>query len=149
MPKMRPTATGSEFAMLSMPDVASPIIGATNSDWLARVRADAQGHATRLFTNALVNVAWRNGPVEDLHAGVQRGYPLDQRRVTTAEERTLIDFAVDRLATGMDVCRSLAHEPGRSWPEQVLPYALAGTTKITPTGWTLAETTREVRLRRL
>jgi len=39
-------------------------------------------HPSRLFANALVNVAWRNGPVEDLHAGSFHGYPLAQRRVT-------------------------------------------------------------------
>ena len=26
-------------------------------------------HPTRVFTNALVNHGWRNGPVEDVHAG--------------------------------------------------------------------------------
>ena len=146
MPKMRPTATGSEFAMLAMPEVASPIIGSTGSELLARVRSDAERHPSRVFANALVNVAWRNGPVEDLHAGASRGYPLERRRITTAEERAVLDFAADRLTTGMDVCRSLSLEQTRSWPEQVPPYTLARTMRTTPTGWTLTETTREVRL---
>ena len=36
--------------------------------------------------------------------------------------------------------------PGRPWTEQVLPYALASMRVITPSGWTLTETSRELRL---
>jgi hypothetical protein len=49
-------------------------------------------------------------------------YPIDQRRVTAAEEREMVSFAVDRLTTGIGVCRGLASERGRAWPEHVLPY---------------------------
>ena len=55
--------------MLAMPDVAAKMIEATDADRLARVRADAEIHPSRVFANALVNVAWRNGPVEDIHGG--------------------------------------------------------------------------------
>jgi len=61
----------------------------------------------------------------------------------------LLDYAADSLTTGMEVCQELARErPTRSWPEQVLPYGLAPTMLITPTGWTLTESTRAVRLPR-
>ena len=104
-------------------------------------------HASRLFANALVNVAWRNGPVEDVHAGRFRGYPLDMRRVTPDEERELMRFASDGMASGMTTCHRLAADgAGRSWPEQVLPYGLAGPLLVTPSGWTITETSREVRL---
>jgi hypothetical protein len=77
-----------------------------------------------------------------------RPYPLDHRRVTVAEEHTLIAFAAERLTTGMGLCHDLAVErPARSWPEQVLPYGHAAAMLVTPTGWTLTETTRAVRLR--
>jgi hypothetical protein len=46
------------------------------------VRADAERHPARVFANALVNTAWRNGPVELIHAGRVQGFPLEQRRVT-------------------------------------------------------------------
>jgi hypothetical protein len=148
LPKMRPTAVGSDFVMLAMPEVAAKIAGATDAARLARVRSNAQIHPSRLFANALVNTAWRNGPVENIHAGDFRGYPLDHRRLTVAEEHTLIAFAADRLTTGMGLCHDLAVErPARSWPDQVLPYGLAGAMLITPPGWTLTEATREVRLR--
>ena len=95
-----------------------------------------------------MNTAWRNGPVESIHAGRFRGYPLDQRRITVMEERELIDFASQRLALGMAVCSELAlQHHHRPWHEQVLPYGLAEILMITPTGWTLTECSREVRLR--
>ncbi len=113
LPKVRPRSEGAAFAMLAMPEIADKIVRAIDADRLAAVRADADRHPTRLLANALVNVAWRNGPVEDIHAGAFRGYPLDQRRLTAAEERKVIGFAADRLTTGMDVCRQLANERGR------------------------------------
>jgi hypothetical protein len=148
LPKMRPSPVGSDFVMLAMPEIAAKIAEATDAVHLSRVRADAEIHPSRLFANALVNVAWRNGPVENIHAGDFRGYPLDRRRVTVAEEHTLMAFAADRLTTGMGLCHDLAVErSARSWPEQVLPYGLAGAMLVTPTGWTLTEATRGVRLR--
>jgi hypothetical protein len=100
-PKTRPRPLGSEFVTLAMPEFAAKIAEATDAVPLARVRADAEVHPSRLFANALVNTTWRNGPVEDIHAGDFRGYPLDHRRVTVAEEHTLMAFTVDRLTTGM------------------------------------------------
>jgi hypothetical protein len=149
LPKMRPRPQGSNFAMLAMPEVAAKIIEAIDATRLASVRADAESHPSRLFANALVNTAWRNGPIENVHAGTFHGYPLDHRRMTTAEESAVLSFAADSLTTGMEVCQQLTLErPARSWSEQVLPYGLAGTMLITPTGWTLTEATREVRLPR-
>ena len=77
---------------------------------LARVRGDVERHPSRVLANALVNTAWRNGPVEDIHAGELRGLPLDQRRVTPAEERELMAFASERLALGMTVCLQFSME---------------------------------------
>ena len=86
-----------------------------------------------MFANALVNIAWRNGPVENIHAGRLPLYPLSQRRVTPTEERELIRFASNGLAWGMTVCLLLARERfQRSWHEQVLPFGLAEILLITP-----------------
>jgi len=116
---------------------------------LAKARADVERHPSRVLANALVNVAWRNGPVEDIHAGVAADYTLDRRRLTPAEERAraLLGFSADGLGLGMAVCRQLAMErPPRPWPEQVLPYRLATMMRVTPSGWTLREASFEVRL---
>jgi hypothetical protein len=127
--------------------MATRLVQAISPEPLARTQADAARDASRLFANALVNVAWRNGPVENIHAGGFRGYPLAQRRVTSAEEKELMQSESDGLALGMTVCQVLARErPQRSWSEQVLPYGLASTMLITPSRWTLTEASREVRL---
>lgn len=149
LPMLKKTSTAriTPFASLSDLEVAARLAEAAGKERLARVRGEAERCPSRLFANALVNAAWRNGPVESIHAGGFQGYPVDQRRVTPAEERELMRFASDGLALGMTVCLQLALEqPRRPWAEQVLPYGLAEMLLITPSSWTLTESTREVRL---
>ena len=126
---------------------ADTLVQATASSRRERAQAAVERNPTRVLANAIVNTAWRSGPVEDLHAGTYRGYPLDRRRMTPAEERRVLDFAGRGLAVGMAVSRRLADETaGRSWSEQVLPFALAEMLLVTPSGWSLTESSREVRL---
>jgi hypothetical protein len=150
MPQRAARRLKGSFEALGNADVAAQLLAAMRSTPPAhvdRVRGDAEQHPSRLFANALVNVAWRNGPVEDIHAGQYRGYPIDQRRITPVEERSLMRFTIDRMAMGMWTCFGLCtEEPPRPWLEQVLPYGLAGVLLITPSAWTLTETSREVRL---
>jgi hypothetical protein len=108
------------------------------------VRSAIEHHPSRMLANALVNAAWRNGPVENLHARESLGYPLNKCRVTPKDVRELMGFASDRMARGMDVCL-LLKKPTNSWPEQVLSY-LALQPFIVPAGWSLTESSREIRL---
>ena len=56
-------------------------------------------------------------------------------------------FASEGMATGMTVCLQLGMErPRRPWAEQVLPFGLAHMWLVTLSGWTLTETSRDVRL---
>jgi len=136
-----------EFSVLAMPEIAARVVQAADPEGLERVRTDAERWPSRMFANALVNTAWRNGPVEDVHAGYVQGYPLTQRRVTPEEERDLMRFASDGMALGMTVCWGLDGEQSRrSWPERVLPYGLAELLLITPSRWTLTEVSHEIRL---
>lgn len=147
MPKKASKLKATEFGALADPEMARRVVQAADATRLERVRADVERYPSRLLANALVNTAWRNGPVENVHAGSFQGYPLDQRRVTPAEERELMGFVSERLALGMTVCLQLAMErPRRSWHEQVFPYGLAEALMITPSRWTLTEASREVRL---
>jgi hypothetical protein len=150
MRKKTSRLTVTAVGALAEPGLASQLVEAHRASHVSRLeraRADVERHPSRVLANALVNTAWRNGPVEDIHAGEPRGCPLDQRRMTPAEERELMAQASERLAEGMSVCLHLAlQRPPRSWPEQVLPYALAELMLITPSRWTLTEVSREVRL---
>jgi hypothetical protein len=150
MPSKRSRLEVTKVSALAEPELAARLVEAfraSRAAQLERVRADVERYPSRVLSNALVNTAWRNGPVEDIHAGGIRGYPLDLRRMTAAEERLLMAFASERLAQGMDVCLTFAMEhPPRPWVEQVLPYGLAEMMLITPSRWTLTEISREVRL---
>ena len=57
--------------------------------------------------------------------------------------------AIDRLSVGMEICPAArGGETSASWAEQVIPYGFAERMLITPSGWSLTEETREVRLPR-
>jgi hypothetical protein len=152
MPKRTAKPVASELGALADPEMAELFVravksAATNPARFERARVNAERYPTRVFANAMVNVAWRNGPVEDIHAGEFRGYPLNQQRVSSTEARKLLSVASGKLAFGMDVCQRLTMErPLRPWLEQVLPYGLAETWLITPRDWSLIETSREVPL---
>ena len=133
LPKRKPKLNFNDFLALANPEVSAKLLEACDATYLESARADAERFASRIFANALTNHAWRNGPVEGIHGGVFQGYPLDQCRITPAEERELMGFASERLALGMKVCRQFsAEQPPRTWSEQVVPYALAGRLLITP-----------------
>lgn len=147
MPATAPRLKGGPCAALADPDMGARLVAAGDRLFVARVRTDAERHPTRLLANALVNVAWRNGPIENIHAGRARDYSLDQRRATSAEEAELLRFASRGMAMAMAVCLKLAIErPRRPWAEQVLPFGLAQLWLVTPSGWTLTESARDVRL---
>lgn len=147
LPMSRKTSTArfAPFAALADPAFVALLVGAAGPEVRVRIQLEAERSPSRLFANALVNVAWRNGPVESIHAGIFGGVPLDRRRITPDDEQRLMRFASDGLALGMRVCQLLTEEqPRRSWAEQVLPYGLADLLGITPSRWTLTEATPEV-----
>ena len=147
MPKRKPKLNFNEFLALGNPEISAKLLEACDATYLEVARTDTERFASRIFANALTNHAWRNGPVEAIHGGQFRGCPLDKRRMTPAEERELMGFSSERLAIGMRVCSQFsAEQPRRAWSEQVLPYALAGMLLITPSRWTLTESSRQVRL---
>ena len=115
LPKWKVTPTGTDFTMLALPELREQMARQVTDAHRAKVRADAEAHPSRVFANALVNTAWRNGPVEEIHAGASKGYPMDKRRITVAEERSLMGSAIDRLSVGMEIVRQLVEEkPPRS-----------------------------------
>lgn len=147
MPKSKPKLNSNSFLALADLGLSSMLLGACDAAHLEGARAQAERFASRIFANALINHAWRNGPVEAIHAGKFRGYPIDQRRMTAVEERQLMGCSIGRLAIGMRVCRQLSAEQStRGWAEQVLPYAVAESFLITPCRWTLTECSRDTHL---
>jgi hypothetical protein len=114
---------------------------------LEKARVEVHAHPTRVLANAVINFCWRNGPVEDIHAGRLSTYPLMQRRITPSEERMLMREVSDRLAQGVIAISSLLCEKsGRSWPDRVLPFHLVPYWMVTPSNWSMEQQTSEIRL---
>ena len=115
------------FAICLIESARRGLVNAAERVWgakpVARARLNVRHHATRVLANAAVNVAWRCGPVEDIHAGRARHYPLDKRRVTPDEERALICFASDGMAEVMAVCELLASERRSDHPPETSQHA--------------------------
>jgi hypothetical protein len=135
------------FGALAEPEAAAKLIQRHTSLQVDEVRARVAEHSTRVLANAFTNCAWRMGPVEDLHAGHFRGYPLDKQRIGITQERNLMTFASVALSDAIWICREfMIEEPRRSYAEQVLPFGLGEEFRITPEDWTLTESSREVHL---
>jgi hypothetical protein len=98
-----------------------------------------------MLANSIIHVCWRNGPVEDIHAGRHASYPLKRRRVMTAEENSLVSTAAGSLVHGLAAVHDLrAEKSDRSWPKKALPCGIAP--RLKPYRWSLHERTRTVEL---
>ena len=147
MPKLGRSTWPFMFGALAEPEAAVKLIHRHTPSQVNEVRAIVAEHSTRALANAFTNCAWRMGPVEDLHAGHFRGYPLDKQRIGITKERNLMTFASVALSDAMWICREFAMEqPRRSYAEQVLPFGLGEEFRITPENWTVTESSREVHL---
>jgi hypothetical protein len=148
MPQQKvPANRDNIFHSLALPQFRTHVMEWLGPQRTSSAMSELAPYASRVFGNALVNYAWRNGPVESVHAGQRsRDLPLDQCRITTIELRDLMRYSAARFQAGMAACLSMYYEtPSVTWPEQVLPFSQAKSVLITPSGWTLDESCREVR----
>jgi hypothetical protein len=84
------------FGSLTSPKAAELVAKLTQTkDEEARLRE----HPYRIVANALINACWRNGPIEDVHAGTSDTVlPLGKRRISTQQVRGLMRVFVGRMA---------------------------------------------------
>jgi hypothetical protein len=116
------------------------------SEWFEREKARVLAHPTRALANGILNEHWRNGSgIEDVHAGgVAPPRPLTRRRLTKAQEVLLMQETAELFVPTMRALYAVVSKPSEeTWPEQVLPYALAFKA---PADWSLDEQTREFAL---
>ncbi len=66
---VRPAPYGDRLLACAMPKMAAQVRRAWPADRLDQDLALAQDHGVRVFANTITLHAWRNGPIEDLHAG--------------------------------------------------------------------------------
>jgi hypothetical protein len=132
---------------LAQPIMAARLVDAVQPSVLEKARAEVRAHPTRVLANAVINFCWRNGPVEDIHAGRLSAYPLLQRRIAPSEEQMLMRETSGRLAQGvMAISGLLCEKSDRSWPERVLPFHLVPYWMVTPSNWSLEQQTIDMRL---
>lgn len=129
---------------LASPEVRGKLAQTLSLEQLADAQTRLRGHADRVFSNALVNHGWRNGPIEDIHAGVGEGLlPLDQSRITPTEVRDLMRYSAANFQAGLNVCLALNHErPMATWLDQVLPFDQVRL--VRPSGWSLTDASCEI-----
>ncbi len=141
---VRPHPQAETLLTCTMPDVAAEV---RRTWWTGRLDQDlatAGNHGVRVIANAVTLQAWRNGPVEGVHAGRLEGYGPDERRVSAKAEKAIVRHAQGGIFAGIKVVDRLRYD--NAWPppvERALPF-LHGL--VGPTGWSVTEENRAVRL---
>lgn len=81
----------------------------------------AVSHPYRTLANAIVHFAYRNGPIEDSHAGREPAYSLNHRRFTDRQARQIIRFTAERLSPFVSAIPLWSEELGDipPWPERM------------------------------
>ncbi len=127
---------------------SAEMVAVVRSRWPAAELDQALAIADRCGIRAIANTitlyAWRNGPVEDIHAGWAEGYELGARRVLSQAEKAITRQAQSGLYAGLKAVDILQYVAG--WPppaERVLPFLRP---VIAPSRWSYTERSRDVEL---
>lgn len=106
----------------------------------------------RAWANTIVNLSYRNGPIEDIHAGSGAAYSLSARRVTNNQEREILRFTCERVSPILatpplwdDKLPTHLRVELPPWPERLkgLPFTL-----FYPFDWSFTESSSTIRLMR-
>jgi hypothetical protein len=127
-----------------MTEMAAELHRQWPADRLERDRQTAANHGIRVIANTITHIAWRNGPIENVHAERHVGYGPNERRVLPKAEKAIIRHAQNGLFSGLKAAGYLKNDC--AWPpaaERALPF-LHG--MIGPRGWSYTEWSREVEL---
>ncbi len=97
--------------------------------WLEGEKARILVNPARALANGILNEHWRNGSeIENIHAGsIYAPRPLMQRRLTLEQEALLMRETTELFVPTMRALYNVVAKPSQeTWPEQALPYAIAG-----------------------
>lgn len=106
----------------------------------------AVSHPYRALANAIIHFAYRNGPIESLHAGREPAYPLSRRRMTTGQARHVIRSTTERLSPFVSAIPLWDAPLGElpPWPARI---ALLPAFRQYPGNWSFTESSSTVRLK--
>ena len=103
----------------------------------------AVSYPYRTLANGIIDSAYRNGPIENNHAGREAAYPLDRRRFTDRQVRQIIRFTAERLSPFVSAIPLWNEELGDMppWPERM---ARLPAWKQYPHGWSFTESSSRI-----
>jgi hypothetical protein len=111
-----------------------------------RTRPATRQYHYRIIANSMAAACYRNGPVENLHAGRAQAYSLDHRRATDRQIRELMEFISSHLASVLPRFRPWEQSSRHSlqWPDNmagiyISPY-------FSPRDWSLSESCCPIKL---
>ena len=109
--------------------------------------ASTVAHPFRSLANMIINMAYRNGPIEDTHAGVNYAYRFTHRRFTARQAQTVIRFTSERLSGVMGGIYPFWDDnipEVDTWPERLsgLPLMAVGY----PSDWSMTDEDSRIRI---
>lgn len=143
-----PLAKGGDLRPMSLTSMAQPkLLDLTKGlAQMAPERAEEARRAPmRCIANAFVNTCWRNGPIEDLHAGEADRIRLGERRFSADETSQLEESTISKMVDAIDAFWLMESD----WTSpRFSEYALAFRVMpfVAPAEWTLTESTRAIGL---
>ena len=144
-PKAVSGLSGGDILLASIvPELASQVRRGWPADRLDRDLETAANHGIRVIANTITHIAFRNGPIENVHAGRYLGYSLNERRVLPKAEKSIVRNAQNGFFSGLKAADYLRYDG--AWPppaERVLPF-LHGL--VGPVDWSHTESSRVVEL---
>ena len=106
-------------------------------------------HPYRALANFITLWAYRNGEIENVHAGSHKGYSLAHRRFTSRQEQTIMRKAASKLSgviTGPHLWEPEYQDIGE-WPNNVAALVV-GYPFYYPSNWTLDRASPQIELHR-
>jgi len=144
-PKAVSALQGGEALLVStVPEMVAHVRRSWPADRLDRDLETATKHGIRVIANTITHVAWRNGPIENVHAGQYQCYGLNERRLLPKAEKSIVRQAQRGFFSGLRAADYLENDG--AWPppaERVLPF-LHGL--VGPSRWSHTELSRVVEL---
>jgi hypothetical protein len=120
--------------------------------YLQRKRERFSGNFMRILANDIVCKTYRNGPIENAHAGVgeNRRYlprPLTQRRIAPYAEYEVLKTTANQLFPILHALyRVIMKETGETLDEKLFPYSIRFDQELHTDNWSLTEETRMVEI---
>ena len=106
----------------------------------------AVSHPYRTLANAIIHFAYRNGPIENSHAGREPAYSLNHRRFTGRQARQIIRFTAEHLNPFVSTTPLWDEHLGDMppWPERI---AVLPAFRQYPHTWSFTESSLRIHLK--